>query len=119
MLPTRITRGMTFLLTIAVKNAGGQVWPAADATPTNKGGQFSVRLSHRWCGAHGIDCPGFLSRFNLLAPLPPGQWQTVPAMVTAPPVPGDYELQFDAVQEMVAWFGDNGAPRLLVPVHVE
>ncbi|PYQ27682.1 MAG: hypothetical protein DMF56_18910 [Acidobacteria bacterium] len=118
-LPPRIAHGMTLSLGVEVRNAGDELWPAAESTPAYRRGQFSVRISHRWCGAHGIDCPGFLSRFNLTASLPPEQWQTIPAVITAPPSAGDYELQFDAVQEMVGWFGNTGARRLLVPVHVE
>jgi hypothetical protein len=39
--------------------------------------------------------------------------------VVAPAAPGDYALQFDLVQENVAWFEDRGAHRFLVPVRVE
>jgi len=31
--------------------------------------------------------------------------------ITAPEVPGDYVLEFDVVQEQVAWFGDKGSRR--------
>jgi hypothetical protein len=38
--------------------------------------------------------------------------------VVAPPEPGEYRLQLDLLQELVAWFEDKGAPRLLVPIRV-
>lgn len=118
-LPAHIKAGMTFPLAVEVRNIGDAVWPAAESAPAYHYGRFAVRISHRWCGTHGIDCADFRSRFNLTASLRPGQWQTIPTVITAPPAAGDYELQFDALQEMVAWFGNVGARRLFVPVHVE
>ena len=118
-LPPRITRGMMFPLAIEVRNAGNEVWPAANSSPAYAGGRYSVRISHRWCGDRGIECPGFLTRFNLTKPLPPGEWQTIQASITAPPEPGFHELQFDALQELVTWFSTHGGKRLLIRVRIE
>jgi hypothetical protein len=77
-------------------------------------------LSYRWLRADS-DTPvsDYSDRADLSAPLDPGQWTTLLIAVTPPQAPGDYRLQFDLVQELVSWFEAKGAPRLIVPVHVE
>ncbi len=117
--PARVTRGGTFPLAIEITNAGDRAWPAANSAPQYAGGQFAVRLSHRWCAERGRDCPGFDVRHELPASLPPGQTARIGIVVTAPPEPGSYELQFDAVQELVAWFSRRGSQRLIIPLAVE
>ena len=42
----------------------------------------------------------------------------VEAEATAPLEPGHYVLEFDILQEGVAWFGDRGSPTLCLPMEV-
>ncbi|HJQ38114.1 MAG TPA: hypothetical protein VKB93_13335 [Thermoanaerobaculia bacterium] len=119
MVPARVTPGLTFPMAIEITNAGNRAWAAANSAPEYTGGQFAVRLSHRWCAQSGRDCPGFDLRHDLPASLPPGQTARIGIVVTAPSKPGSYELQFDAVQELVAWFSRRGSQRLIIPIDVQ
>ena len=117
--PARVTPGLTFPMAIEITNAGDRAWPAANSAPQYTGGQFAVRLSHRWCAQRGRDCPEFAVRHELPASLAPGQTVRIGVVVTAPSKPGSYELQFDAVQELVAWFSRRGSERLILPLDVK
>jgi hypothetical protein len=117
-LPPHIEPGKTFPLAVEVKNVGDETWPASDSSPAYKNGAYAVRISHRWCGDRGIDCPGFLTRFNLTKSLPPGEKQTINITIEAPAKPGWYELQFDAVQELVGWFSGQGLEQMRMRVRV-
>lgn len=119
-LPKRIEAGRLVPISIDVRNAGDEEWPASDSSPVYRNGAYAVRLCHRWCGDRGVDCPpGFLSRFNLTRSLPPGERQTIHFAIDAPSRPGWYELQFDALQELVGWFSGQGLEHLRVRVKVE
>lgn len=118
-LPARIAPGATFPLVVEIKNVGDAEWPAANSAPAYQSGKYAVRLSHRWCGARGVDCPTFSVRHDLPKSLPPGGSLAVGMVVTAPSEPGSYELQFDAVEELVTWFSSSGAARLVIPVRVQ
>jgi len=117
--PAGVAAGSTFPMNIEIRNAGDQTWPVANSKPEYAAGRYAVRLSYRWCASRGMDCPYFEIRRELSAPLEPGGTQTIGFLITAPPKPGAYELQFDAVQELVAWFGDQGNNRLTIPLQVE
>ena len=58
------------------------------------------------------------ARADLRQPLRPGDSATLSIPVRAPKKPGEYQLQFDLVQELVSWFEEKGAPPLRVPVTV-
>jgi hypothetical protein len=57
-------------------------------------------------------------RSDLPWPLRPGERITLPILVATPQEPGHYLLQLDLVRELVTWFEDQGAGRLLIPVDV-
>lgn len=50
--------------------------------------------------------------------LQPGESATVSLRVTTPAEPGEYELEFDLVQEHVAWWERLGSPTTRMPVTV-
>lgn len=103
---------------VTVKNESGVEWP--DRRGPTETGAGAVRLSHRFLlpGAPIASPEGFKPRAELVGPVKPGESATFTLDVTAPAAPGDYTLQFDLVQEIVAWFGDKGSPRLAIPVKV-
>lgn len=117
-LPPNIMPGATFTLLLEIRNAGREEWPAANSSPAYREGRYAVRLSHRWCGSRGSDCPQFESRHELTESMPPGSSQTLLLILTAPAKPGLYELQFDVVQELVAWFSQHHSRPLVIPVRV-
>ena len=78
-----------------------------------------MRLSSRWFKADSsIPHSDWYGRSELPHPLPPQGVITLPLAVVAPAEPGDYKLQIDLVQELVAWFGGKGAVPLVIPIVV-
>jgi hypothetical protein len=57
-------------------------------------------------------------RTSLEQDLDPGESAIVPLVIEAPGQPGRYILEFDMVEEEVAWFGDLGSPTLQLQVRV-
>jgi SAM-dependent methyltransferase len=96
-----ITRGMKCI--VSVKNVGEQLWRA--------GGWYPVHLSYHWRRS-GATIEGL--RFPLPADIRPGEQAVLECAVLAPPVEGDYQLEFDLVREHVGWFGQNGSPTATV-----
>jgi Ig-like domain from next to BRCA1 gene len=122
--PGSVAAGSTTLVNVTVKNTSDQSWPDARLADPGRvsGGAGAVRLSYRWIPA-GHDSEfnaykGFDSRTELPKSVAPGESVTVAVPVKAPGQPGNYNLQFDLVQELVDWFGTRSNARLVVPVAV-
>ena len=115
--PGTVEAGSTIPVSITFKNAGAAVWLDPGSTGNQPPQAGAVRLSYRWLPS-GRRPMAYADRVNLAAPLAPGQTATLDVSVVAPSEPGAYRLQFDLVQEFVAWFQGMDAPRLIVPVRV-
>jgi hypothetical protein len=127
--PATLHRGQSITASVTLKNASDQKWPdmvswrppagpGSGASQTSTG-PAAVRLSHRWWDSEMKDPVGdWVSRVELPHPLAPGESVTLPVVITAPSAPGSYRIQFDLVQELVAWFESKGAAKLVVPVAV-
>ena len=102
---------------VTVKNVGIVLWPDIKSTGNKPPG--AVRIGYRWLPGPTRSPPSYgYFRGNLPAPLPPGQSATIGLQVMAPPMPGAYRIQFDLVQEFIAWFESKDATRLIIPVRV-
>jgi hypothetical protein len=104
------------LALVTVRNAGDRAWPDAAAADPARSGLYAVRLAYRWRRAAGWG--NYEERADLREPLAAGQTAAVWIPVIAPAEPGDYQLEFDLVQERIAWFADKGADRLVLPARV-
>jgi hypothetical protein len=103
---------------VRFRNTGDRVWPDPQlADPAEASGKNAIRLGCRWLNANGRVHTDF-DRVNLPFPLMPDQSIELATITTAPREPGVYRLQFDLVQEMVAWFGDRNNPRPSVTIRV-
>ena len=89
------------------------------ADPENVSGHNAVRMGFRWKDASGAIVQDFSMRTDLPWPLFPGESVELAAVVQAPPAPGRYTLEFDFVQELVAWFGERTGNRGSVMVEVQ
>ena len=58
-------------------------------------------------------------RGDLEADLPPGGETSIEIVLTAPELPGAYQVEFDMVAEQVAWFEDRGSPVIRTDLRVE
>lgn len=100
---------------LTVKNLSNQVWPARG----QKDGRLFINLGDAWLDAGGALVNNMDARSNLPADLLPGETAQVPLSIVAPALPGDYILEFDMVQEGVAWFKTRGSKTLQVRVRVD
>jgi hypothetical protein len=83
--------------------------------------KYGVHLSYRWVEMNESKAPlvGFDNRTVLPAPVSPGDKITLDMPVQAPSKPGQYRLEIEAVQELVAWFKSKGQPGLQIEVEVK
>jgi hypothetical protein len=96
---------------VSVRNTSNFSW-----TPS---GDHPVRFAYHWFDKDGREVVHDGERTFLAADLPVGSTAKLSATVTAPPGAGDYTLRFTLVQEGVAWFDDEGAKPVEIPVKVE
>jgi hypothetical protein len=115
--PKEVKAGSTFPVSVTFKNVGTAIWLDPGSTGNEPRDAGAVRLGYRWLSL-GSRPPLYVGRIDLAGPLGPGQSTTLGVSVSAPPVAGAYRLQFDLVQEFVAWFEEMDATRLIVPVRV-
>ena len=109
-LPASLTAaaGATVTLSVTVTNRGTDAWPD-HTTAACRCGRI-VHLS--W---HLRDHAGRLviwegTRAALGRPIAPGGSARIALPVTAPTLPGAYQLEVTLVQESVGWFEDRGVP---------
>lgn len=102
--------GQTMRFTLTITNVSDATWQDAASRVLN-------------VGNHWLDDTGEMVRqddvrVKLPTPLEPGDPTAVDVVVTAPDAPGRHHLQFDVVQEGVAWFASCGSEPADVTVSV-
>jgi hypothetical protein len=105
--PTRMQPGQRETLLIKVRNTGNAPWPSRGRV---RDGWYQVNLGDNWFAPDGtriIEGHPY-DRSGLPGDVAPGEEVEVPLNITAPNGTGEYTLQIDMVQEMVAWFADKG-----------
>ena len=118
--PATMKPGASATVTVTIKNVSGTSWPGPNSSGSEPAIAGAVRLGHRWWSESSpIPISESASRADLERGLGPGESATLQVVVTAPTSPGEYELEFDLVQELVTWFGAKGAATSLVRVRVE
>lgn len=114
--PTKMQPDQKLTLNVKVKNVGNAPWPAHGRTGD---GYFQVNLGNNWFDGQNkrLEKNPYV-RSGLPRDVRPGEEVDVLLSITAPSAPGDYTLQIDLVQEMVAWFAEKGseAPKFKVKV---
>jgi len=117
--PRTMRPGASANVTVTLKNVSSTLWPNPRSSGYEPPGAGAVRLGHRWWSTSSpVPISESPSRADLERPVGPGESVSLQVVVTAPTPPGEYRLQFDLVQELVAWFEAKGAPTLLVPVRI-
>ena len=99
--PSQVTIGAVISLTVQVYNYGPRTWPATGTNPIHLGYHIIGANSgtvYVWDGLRG----------TFSADVPSGTTATVNINVSVPSGAGDYLLQWDLVQEGVAWFSQLG-----------
>ena len=113
---TRVMRaGELSAVSVLVENRSPHAWPAAH----DGWGRFQINLANHWLDEDGE----LLQRDDGRCPLPhdlaPGSRVELTMSVTAPLFDGAYLLEFDLVQEDVAWFSQRGSEVARISCRVE
>jgi hypothetical protein len=96
---------------VVVKNLSAINWPA---TGTN----YPVHLGNHWLSSDGKMIQQDQARVDLSQDLEPNNEEISLIKVSAPSIEGLYILEFDMVQENVAWFKDNNSESLQINIEV-
>ncbi len=108
--PDGIRPGETFRMRITLHNGSG-------VTLSSAGG---VYLAYRFLRSSAErDVPWGTGPWTILSEaITPGQTSSLYPLVSAPPEPGPYLLEFDFVHDQVCWFHDRGSETLQIPVSI-
>ena len=100
---------------VGIKNAGKAFWFSGE----DPDGRGSVNLSYHWIDKNGrmIEFDGM--RTPLTDNVAPDGEIVLDAAVMTPPLPEEYTLEFDLVQEGVVWFQEKGSETAKVSILVE
>ena len=112
--PTTLTipAGTVTTVPITVRNAGRRDWPRLGDNP--------VHLSYHWLAPDGETVLAWEgARTRLPDTVAAGDTVTLPALIDGNVPPGRYCLQWDLVQEHIAWFSTLGAATATTWVEVE
>ncbi|HUP27246.1 MAG TPA: O-antigen ligase family protein [Chloroflexia bacterium] len=109
-----LSAGEVVTVPVTLRNEGPMVWQA-ERVP-------AVDLSYHWKNAgEGPDAQYYAvfegERTRLPADVAPGGTVSVEAIVRAPAKPGNYLLEWDLVQERVAWFYEKSKLRTPPSLH--
>lgn len=114
--PTQLEANKEYHFAVTLKNAGNETWPSKG---TGGGLINQVSLSYHWLPAQGEKAVQFEGhRTPFPHDIAPGETVSVNNVTVTTPVPGTYRLQLTLVHEGVAWFEQQGANTLIVPVTV-
>jgi hypothetical protein len=114
-LPLTLKANSSVTLQIKIKNKGKFVWPSLGQAD----GTYGINLSYHWADKKGNTTVSNGLRTPLSHDLSPNEEMTVQAIVATPTQRGEYILEFDLVQELVAWFKDKGSQTTALVVRIE
>lgn len=115
--PADMRAGEQKTVTVHVKNASSVAWPADSP---GDGGKFTITLRNRWLAADGEKVINDVDGGTpMVYDLPPGGDVDLQIKITAPKEKGNYILEFDMVQEQVAFFHEKGSTPARVNVKVQ
>ena len=108
--PVSMDTDTSITVPVTLRNTGIKTWMVT--------GKNAVRLSYHWTDTTGKQYLWEGERTNLPNPVLPDQEVTLEAKVKSPPLPGDYKLQWDMVEELITWFSQKGVamPQAVVKV---
>jgi hypothetical protein len=96
--PTTMVAGRVYPVSFTLKNVGTQAWsPIGPQCNAFRFGSANPYNNGTWVPATRVELPSTVAS---------GGQVTLSFNVTAPSTPGTYNLQWQMVQECVAWFGD-------------
>lgn len=103
--------GQRVTLPVRVRNTSSSAWPS-------DGGAAQVHFSYHWTTEEGDDVVYDGRRTELAGDVAPGETVALELDIEAPPRPGAYQLELDAVFEYVGWFSDRGVEPRIIDVRI-
>lgn len=103
--PPEIEASSTFKAKVTVKNISTSLWQAKGQPD----GTYAIHLAYHWVDIDGNVVVSDGVRTALPYDVVPGEEVVLDATIHAPDKDGDYIIEFDMVQEGVAWFKDKGS----------
>lgn len=101
-LPSKISSGESFILPVHLENTSTQIWVNNDL-------RHPINLSYHWLDRTGTILIFEGERTRLTVPdIAPGQVVSTQMRISAPNIPGYYQLLLLPVQEMYCWFDELG-----------
>ncbi len=113
--PVAIKAGSNSKVKVKVRNTGNSIWPALGQPD----GKFQIKLGDHWLDKNGKLIANDVDRAHLPNDIKPNQETVVEINLKAPTTPGDYILEYDMVQEAVAWFEGKGSKTAQIIITVE
>jgi hypothetical protein len=113
--PERVKAKARVKIRVAVRNAGGVVWPARERGLS----PYQLSAANHWLDAEGRVVTNDDGRGALPRDLRPGEETAITFDINASQNPGDYLLELDMLQEGVSWFALKGSKTLRVTVKVQ
>ncbi len=107
--------GEPVALRLIIRNESSHTWPNL----IDSDGDVFVRLGNHWLDPAGGLLLHDQARCQLMHSVTPRGEAHIGILVNLPEEPGDYVLEFDLVQEGIAWFAEHGSPTLQIPVTVK
>jgi len=107
--------GAVSTLKVKIRNQSTVPWPVAGQS----GVPLQINLAYHWLDAGGKPVVWDGPRSFLPHDLNPGEEVELAARVKAPETKGKYTIEFDMVQERVAWFAARGSATTKMEVTVE
>jgi hypothetical protein len=99
-----LSTGGSRSIPVRVTNVGRLTWDSTSDPP--------IYLAYHWLNADGTRVVSFEgARTAFALPVSSGTTATVEASVWAPPMPGEYRLEWDVVQEHRLWFNTEPGAR--------
>jgi hypothetical protein len=111
--PESLSPGEQASVHLLIKNVSNAGWPYTGQLD----GKYQIHVGNRWLDqqANALDD----ARADLPYDLGPGEQAEVLIIVTAPTTEGEYNLEFDVLQEHVTWFSKVGSKTLSTKVVIE
>lgn len=114
--PASLKANSEYALNLKIKNISNAVWPLK---AERADGKFTIHLAYHWFDKKGKALIFDGERTRLPDDLKPEEEVSLKARVISPAQAGEYRLEFDMVQEAVAWFKEKGSKTTSIDIKIE
>lgn len=114
--PASLKANSEYAINLKIKNISNAVWPLK---AERADGKFTIHLAYHWFDKKGKALIFDGERTRLPDDVKPEEEVSLKARVISPAQAGLYRLEFDMVQEAVAWFKEKGSKTTSIDIKIE